>query len=59
MIVPPGCTIRIDDRLSKGQRLPDIPPIAHDLSEEEAEEIRKMIAKNISGVLLKNAEGMS
>lgn len=33
--------------LEPGQKLPDLPPIEFDLSEEEAEEIRKAIAESI------------
>lgn len=43
MIVPPGYEIHIEP----GQKLPDLPPIEYDMSEEEAEEIRKDIAESI------------
>lgn len=46
LIVPPGLTIGIDCGPLPGQKLPDLPPIEYDMSEEEAEEIRKEIAKN-------------
>ncbi len=47
MIVPPGLTIGIDCGPLPRQKLPDLPPIEYDLSEEEAEEIRKAIAESI------------
>ena len=43
MIVPPGYEIHLEP----GQKLPDLPPIEYDMSEEEAEEIRKDIAESI------------
>ena len=43
MIVPPGYEIHLEP----GQKLPDLPPIESDLSEEEAEEIREAIAEGI------------
>ena len=47
IIIPPGLTIGIDCGPLPGQKLPDLPPIEYDLSEEEAEEIRKKIAKSL------------
>lgn len=43
MIVPPGYEIHLEP----GQKLPDLPPIEFDMSEEEAEEIREAIVKGI------------
>ena len=43
MIVPPGYEIHLEP----GQKLPDLPPIEYDMSEEEAEEIREAIVKGI------------
>ena len=43
LIVPPGYEIHIEP----GQKLPDLPPIEYDMSEEEAEERREKIVKGI------------
>ena len=47
LIVPPGLTIGIDCGPLPGQKLPDLPPIEYDISEEEAEEIREAIAEGL------------
>lgn len=47
IIAPPGVTIGLDCGPLPGQKLPDLPPIEYDLSEEEAEEIREKIAEGI------------
>ena len=48
MIVPPGYKPENDPALAESlPDLPDLPPIMYDVSAEEAEEIRKAIAKSI------------
>ena len=44
MIVPPGYKLR--QELIPAESLPSLPPIVSDMSEEEAEAIRKEIEKN-------------
>ena len=43
LIVPPGYEISIESE----RKLPDLPPIEYDMSEEEAEELREKIAEEI------------
>lgn len=47
IIVPPGLTIGIDCGPLPGQKLPDLPPIEYDLSEEQLRELREELMKGI------------